>query len=264
MPPNPKVDDKVAPAADKTEISVKEDEAVTNVDPKKADPKKGDPKEADPKKADPKKADPKKADPKKDVKKDKMPCKKAADKGNKSNKGQQRRARHLQLANDSIEEEVFAGDVADISYCSQGELSALQCADLDNVPNDGKIAASLKMELVHNDEKAPQTITEEVEAILDSGEIESRFVGCENMNASPPQPQEKGTTKVNEIRRRIARRTVSNRSHRMLPVEEHEVLFKTAEEEIGVTGVDFRDLELVRAGKLNSCNFFSNPIERRV
>jgi hypothetical protein len=192
-------------------------------------------------------------DPKKGGKKDKMPCKKANDKGKKSKKDQ-RRSRLLQIVDDSVQVETFEGDVADLTYCSQGELSALQCADLANVPSDGQILSSLYIGLVHDEEKHPQTITDEVEVILNSGEIELRFVGCKNMDTPPPpikgdDNEKMNTTKVDANRRRI----VSNRSHRMLLDEEHEVIFKTAEEEIDVTGVNFWDLQIDRGGKLNVC-----------
>jgi hypothetical protein len=192
---------------------------------------------------------PKEADPKKGGKKEKKACKKAADKDKKSKKDN-RRSRQLQTLDEMEEEDVFVGDVNELDYCLQGELSALQCADLASIPSDGKVVSALKIGLVHNDEKHPETITQEAEAILDSGEMESRFVGCKDMDVPPPPPPKKGPTKETDTRRRIARRTVTNSNHRKLPPDEHEVIFKSAEEEIDVTGVDFRNFKIVRGGKL--------------
>jgi hypothetical protein len=195
---------------------------------------------------------PKEANPKKGGKKEKKACKKAADKDKKSKKDN-RRSRQLETLEtlDEMEgEDVFVGDVNELDYCLQGELSVLQCADLASIPSDGKVVSALKIGLVHNDEKHPETITQEAEAILDSGEMESRFVGCKDMDVPPPPPPKKGPTKENDTRRRIARRTVTNSNHRKLPPGEHEVIFKSAEEEIDVTGIDFRNLKIVRGGKL--------------
>ncbi|KAL3940224.1 MAG: hypothetical protein SGARI_001070, partial [Bacillariaceae sp.] len=150
-------------------------------------------------------------------KKNKKACKKAG-KDKKKRRG---------LQEDAVDTEVFEGDVDDLEYCSQGQMSAAQCANLDAVPADGKVVSLLKLHLVHPNEKEPDEITEEAEGILDSGDTELRFVGCKDMDA-PPLPPKKGDAKKKgavpgqedgSVRRQ--RRARSNR-RRKLQTEDHE------------------------------------------
>ncbi|KAG7366628.1 hypothetical protein IV203_029298 [Nitzschia inconspicua] len=193
---------------------------------------------------------PKESEPKKGAKKEKKACKKAAAKVKKAKKDTRRQ---LQTT-EEVEENIFAGDVAKLMYCSQGELSATQCANLAGIPSDGKVASVLKIGLVHSDQKHPQTIVEEAQAILDSGEIESRFVGCKDMDIPPPLiPPKKSDSKTsgpseNAGTRRTLARLSTTHNHRMLPLDEHEVILRTPEEEIDVVGVDFHNLMIVRGG----------------
>ena len=151
------------------------------------------------------------------------------------------------LQEETADAEIFEGDVDDLEYCSQGELSAAQCANLDAVPADGKVVSLLKLHLVHNDEKEPEDITEEAESILDSGDTELRFVGCKAMNAPPPPPKKGDAKKHKDGDVRHQRRARTNR-RRKLQTDDHDVEFKSEDEEVDVTGVDFNNLKIVKNG----------------
>lgn len=190
----------------------------------------------------------------KSSKKEKKVCKKATTKEKKIQQ-ETRRYRRLQVTDiPDKEQDVFEGEIEDLPYCSQGKLSIAQCATLANVPSDGKFVSALKLELIHNDEKHPKTIAEEAEQILDSVDTKSRFVGCKDMDAPPPSPTRGDSKKQsiaddNNTRHRRARRNSVIRIHRQLPTDDHEISFRSANEEIDVIGVDFRNLEISRGGE---------------
>jgi hypothetical protein len=215
-PPAPKED-----KADKAEKADKADKA-DKIDKEAPGPKKDDSTKSS----------------KKD-KKDKKACKKATKKDKKN------------VQDSTAESEVFEGDVANLEYCSQGALSSVQCANLDALPADGKVASVLKLHLVHQDEKQPETITEEAEGILDSGDTKLRFVGCKDMDAPPPPPKKGDAKKTGSFAGQEDdgfRRRARNNHRRKLQTDGDSYEVGYTETNIGVTGVDFNNLKLVHDG----------------
>jgi len=167
---------------------------------------------------------------KKSKKSKKEPCKKA-------NKG--KNSKSYDYSNDEENNETprerYDGNVHELGYCSQGQFSGIQCSNLETLPNDGTIRASLRLELVHAYEKDTEAIVNEFEHI--SRDTQSRFVGCMEMNAPPP-PKENYANNDDSGRIRRQRRLQS----------EYEVIFKDDSEKFEVTGVEFSNLNAKTGG----------------
>eukprot|EP00977_Amphora_coffeiformis_P016336 scaffold5017_cov171-Amphora_coffeaeformis.AAC.25 len=121
----------------------------------------------------------------------------------------------------------------DTSFCLHSkELSKDQCKEVEKgnkLPKDGSISGGLNIELVHRKEKSANEILDDVNGIL-SSDTNPRFVGCESLEA-PPAP--KGPL----VRHSRARRYL----------EEYMLVAET-EDQVDVTGVDFKDMDIVSGG----------------
>jgi hypothetical protein len=177
-------------------------------------------------------------EPKKALKKEH--CKKAKKQSKKA------RTRRTQAVETSLPppEDIFEGDPVDLGYCLQGELSPTECADLASISNDGSIRGSLKIEIVHTHKKDAETIAEEAEEILDSGDIALRFVGCKDMHAPVPPKKEKSPQKGAPTKDSNAG---GGRRRRKLE-ETYEVDYKDETDKIDVTGVDFNNFKVKKDG----------------
>ena len=180
-------------------------------DPKKAGPKKDDAKKDDPTK--------KKGDPKK--------CKKAKNHIGKDKSIRRKLAiQHVRGRNLQIDDPVGDQEVG-TPYCLHGSVSKEQCADLNQVLKGKSLSSDLTFELVHASDETAEDVLDGVEEILNDDSV-GRFVGCIEMK-SPPKKKKA----PDETRRYLL---------------EDEVLFDDLEESIGVTGIEFGNLDVVRDG----------------
>lgn len=126
----------------------------------------------------------------------------------------------------------------DTNFCLHSKhLSEDQCKEIKKgykLPKDGSISGGLNIELVHRKEQSPHEIIDDVNGVL-SSDTSPRFVGCESLKA-PPAPKEP------LVRHSRARRYL----------EEYTIVGET-EDQVDVTGVDFKDADIVPGGKTTIC-----------
>lgn len=163
-------------------------------------------------------------------KEEKNACKRAKKESSKKSKRSRRHHRERRRMEEVSDEAGLDGTsvvVEDLEYCSQGDLSPVQCANLEALPYDGRMESSIALELVHDNTTEAETMAQQAEAILDGRDTKSRFVGCTEMDAPP-------------VRRRHLEDVESN----------HEIAYVTEDEKINVTGVDFQNLVIQKGGEL--------------